>query len=222
MTDHADLKPVLEFLNGLQKNNNKPWFEEHRPAYEKAKAQFEDFIDEVIIGLGAVEDLTGITARDCVFRIYRDVRFSKDKSPYKMNMGASIGPGGKRSWRLSYYMHLEPHGASMVAGGLHAPDSAQLVRFRDAIARDSKPFKKVVNHKAFKEAFGEVSGEKLKTVPKGYDRDHPDIELLRMKEVVAVKRFPDAQVLKPGFSAQVVEAFTAMKPFLDYLNSVIH
>ena len=222
MKDRADLKPVLEFLSGLQKNNNKAWFEKNRPAYESAKEQFEDFIDEVIIGFGSVEDMRGITARDCVFRIYRDVRFSKDKSPYKMNMGASIGPGGKKSWRLSYYMHVEPHGASMVAGGLHAPDSAQLVKFRDAIDSDSKPFKKVVNHKAFKEAFGAVSGEKLKTVPKGYDRDHPDIELLRMKEVVALKQFTDAVVLSPNFSARVVEAFTAMKPFLDYLNSVIH
>jgi uncharacterized protein (TIGR02453 family) len=222
MNDGADLKPVLEFLKGLQKNNNKLWFDDNRPVYERAKARFEDFIDEVIIGLGSVEDLRGITARDCVYRIYSDVRFSKDRSPYKMNMGASIGPGGKRSWRLSYYMHLEPHGASMVAGGLHAPDSSQLVKFREAIDRDSKPFKKVVDHKAFKKTFGEVSGEKLKTVPKGYDRDHPDIELLRMKEVVAVKGFPDALVLSPSFSAQVVEAFTAMKPFLDYLNSVIH
>ncbi len=97
MNDHPDLKPVLDFLSGLQKNNNKPWFEAHRPAYENAKGQFEAFVDGLIAAFGPVEDLGGVTSKDCVMRIYRDIRFSKDKSPYKMNMAASIGPGGKKS-----------------------------------------------------------------------------------------------------------------------------
>ena len=221
MNDQRDLKPVLDFLGGLQKNNNKAWFEKNRPAYEKAKDHFEAFVDGLILGLGSVENLGGVTARDCVMRIYRDIRFSKDKSPYKTGMGASIGPGGKRSTRLTYFLHLEPPGASMIAGGLHDPDSAQITKFREAIDRDAAPFKKVVNNKAFKQYFGAVAGEKLKTVPKGYDRDHPEIELLRMKEVVAIQRLTDAAVLSPDFSAHAVDAFTAMKPFLDYLNSVI-
>jgi uncharacterized protein (TIGR02453 family) len=139
MSDHVDLKPVLDFLSGIQKNNNKAWFEKNRPAYEKARGQFEEFIDRLIISFGPVENLGGITAKDCVMRIYRDIRFSKDKSPYKVSMSASIGPGGKRSRRLTYYLHLEPHGASMIAGGLHEPDSAQLSRFREAIEHDAKP-----------------------------------------------------------------------------------
>jgi uncharacterized protein (TIGR02453 family) len=221
MNDHPDLKPVLDFLSGLQKNNNKTWFENNRPAYEKARERFEEFIDQLIIGFGPVEDLRGIAAKDCIMRIYRDIRFSKDKSPYKLSMSASIGPGGKRSARLTYYLHLEPPGASMIAGGLHDPDSSQITKFRDAIDRDARPFKKVVNKESFKRFFKAVQGEKLKTVPRGYARDHPDIELLRMKEVVAIQRLTDAQVLSPNFSAHVVDAFTAMKPFLDYLNSVI-
>ncbi len=221
MNDHADLKLVLDFLSAIQKNNNKPWFEQHRPAYENAKEQFEEFIDRLIIGFGSVEDLGGVTAKDCTMRIYRDIRFSKDKSPYKSSMSASIGPGGKRSMRLTYYLHLEPPGASMIAGGLHAPDSAQITKFREAIARDAKPFKKVVTNRAFVENFGTVQGEKLKTVPRGYDRDHPEIELLRMKEVVAIQRLTDGMVLSPNFSTRVITAFTAMKPFLDYLNSVL-
>jgi uncharacterized protein (TIGR02453 family) len=221
MNDPVDLKLVLDFLEGLQKNNNKPWFEEHRSSYERARVHYEAFIDQVIVGFGSVEDLGGITAKDCVMRIYRDLRFSKDKSPYKRSMAASIGPGGKRSTRLSYYLHIEPPDSSIIAGGLYAPDSSQIIKFREAVDRNPKPFKAVINNKVFKQTFGDIQGEKLKTVPKGYERDHPEIELLRMKEVVAIEHLTDAQVLSPKFGDHVVEAFTAMKPFLDYLNSVI-
>jgi uncharacterized protein (TIGR02453 family) len=221
MNEPADLKPVLDFLTGIQKNNNRPWFENNRPAYELAREQVELLINQVIAGFGTVEDLGGITAKDCVMRIYRDLRFSKDKSPYKRSMAASIGPGGRRSTRLAYYLHIEPPNASVIAGGLYAPDSARITRFREAIDRNAGPFKKVVNTAVFKQIFGTVQGEKLKTAPKGYDREHPEIELLCLKEVVAIQRLTDAQVLSPKFSAHVIQAFTAMKPFLDYLNSVI-
>ena len=217
----SDLKPVLTFLSNLQKNNNRPWFEENRPAYERAKARFEALVDELILRLGAIEDMRGVTAKDCVMRIYRDVRFSKDKSPYKMNMAASIGPGGRKSYRFQYYFHLEPHNESMIAGGLHEPESAQINKFRAAISRDPRKFKAIVADKTFKRYFGEIRGEKLKTAPQGYDRDHPEIELLRLKEVVAVHNLSDADVLSPGFPAHVVKACAAMKPLLDYLSSVV-
>ena len=110
------------FLRELAKNNNRPWFEQNRPAYERAKGLFEDFVDEMILGLGAIEDMHGVTAKDCVMRIFRDIRFSKDKTPYKTGMGASIGPGGKKSYRFHYYLHIQPGNASMVAGGLHEPE----------------------------------------------------------------------------------------------------
>ena len=221
MNDHTDLKLVLDFLKGLQKNNNKPWFEEHRSSYERARVHYEAFIDQVIVGFGSVEDLGGITAKDCVMRIYRDLRFSKDKSPYKRSMAASIGPGGKRSTRLSYYLHIEPPDASMIAGGLYSPDSSQIIKFRETVDRNSKPFKEVINNKVFKQTFGDIQGEKLKTAPKGYERDHPEIELLRLKQVIAIEHLTEAQVLSPKFGDHVIDSFTAMKPFLDYLNSVI-
>ncbi len=118
----SDLKPMFDFLSGLQKNNNKVWFEKNRSAYESPKESFEAFVDQLIFEFGKVEDLKGITAKECVMRIYRDVRFSKDKSPYKTNMSASIGAGGKKSLWLSYYLHLAPHNESMIAGGLHMPE----------------------------------------------------------------------------------------------------
>ena len=221
MASTTDLKPVLDFLGQLAKNNDRPWFEAHRPAYEQAKASFEEFVDELILRLGAIEDMRGVTAKDCVMRIYRDIRFSKDKSPYKTAMSASIGPGGKKAYRFQYYLHLEPHDASMVAGGLHEPESAQLNRFRTAIARDSRKFKAVVADPAFKRYFGEVGGERLKTVPQGYSRDHPEIDLLRMKEVVAVHHLSDEEVASARIADHVVKACTAMKPFLDYLGTVV-
>src|SRR5260370_38017761 len=104
MSAEMDLQPMFKFLSGLQKNNNRRWLEKNRASYESAKETFEAFVDELILGFGKVEDLKGVTAKDCVMRIYRDVRFSKDKSPYKTNMSASIGPGGKKSARLSYYL----------------------------------------------------------------------------------------------------------------------
>src|SRR6266542_6563940 len=114
-----DLKPVLDFLSALKGRNNKAWFEEHREAYEAARTHFENFVDQLISEYGEVEDLGGITAKDCIMRIYRDTRFSKDKSPYKTNMSATIAPGGKKSSSLGYYLHIQPHNETLIAGGLH-------------------------------------------------------------------------------------------------------
>ncbi len=227
MPSAPDLQPVLTFLTGLKANNNKPWFEAHRPAYEKAKAEFEDLVDQLILGLRAFEDLGPLTARDCVMRIYRDIRFSPNKSPYKYSLSADIVRGG-RSGRMSrapqslgYYIHLEPHNQSLIAGGLYMPETVQLNRFRAAIARHPRDFKFVINEPTFKRYFGEVEGEKLKTAPQGYDRSHPEIELLRLKQVTAVHHLTDQAVLAPNFPRHALKTFEALKPFLDYLNSVL-
>jgi uncharacterized protein (TIGR02453 family) len=219
MPANPDLKPVLAYLRSLKRNNERPWFEEHRPAYERARSLFEAFVEEIIRGIGGFENMQGVVAKDCIFRIHRDVRFSKDKSPYKTHMSASIGPGGRKHYRFHYYLHLEPGGRSMVAGGLHSPESAQLNRFRAAISRDARRFKSVVGEKSFRKYFGDVSGERLKKAPQGYDISHPEIELLRLKEVVAVHHLTDAEVLAPRFAAHAVKACAAMKPFLDYLRA---
>ena len=220
MSTDLDLHSILRFLAALAKNNNRPWFQAHRSDYERAKGIFEDLVEELVLRLGAIEDMHGVTAKDCVMRIYRDVRFSKDKSPYKRGFSASIGPGGRKSYRFHYYLHLEPHNESMIAGGLHEPESAQLNGFRTAISRDALKFKAVVSEKTFKRYFGEVEGERLKTAPQGYDRDHPEIDLLRLKGVVAIHRLMDKDVLAPHFANHAIKVCTAMKPFLDYLGSV--
>ncbi len=217
----VDLKPVFDFLSDLKQHNNKAWFEEHRAAYDTAKTHFENFIDQLISEYRRVEDLGGITAKDCTMRIYRDTRFSKDKSPYKINMSATIAPGGKKSASLGYHLHMQPYGETLIAGGLYMPTPEQLARFRMAIDQDAAPFRAITEDKEFKKYFGMLEGEKVKTVPQGYTRDHPEIELLRFKQVVVVHHSSDEMVLSPKFSTHVVKTFTAMKPFLDYLNAIL-
>src|SRR5215212_3171464 len=139
-----ELRPVLDFLSDLKRHNNKAWFEENRAAYEIAKTCFESFVDQLIGEYEKTEDLGGISAKDCIMRIYRDTRFSKDKSPYKTNMSATIAPGGKKSTSLGYHLHMQPHSETLIAGGLYMPTPEQLAKFRRAIAQDAAPFKAIL------------------------------------------------------------------------------
>ena len=216
-----DLRPVLDFLSRLKQHNNKAWFDENRAAYDIARARFESFVDQLISEYGGIEDLGGITAKDCVMRIYRDTRFSKDKSPYKTNLSATIAPGGKKSSSLGYHLHIQPHDETLIAGGLYMPTPEQLARFRMVIDQDAAPLKAIIKDKEFQKYFGTLEGEKVKTVPQGYTRDNPEIELLRFKQVVVVHRLSDEMVLSPTFSTHAIKTFTAMKPFLDYLNAIL-
>ena len=177
------LQPTLDFLLALQKHNNKPWFDAHRDAYQEAKQRFEEFVDAFIDEFRSIEDFADLSAKDCLFRINRDVRFSKDKSPYKPNMGASIALGGKHSIRAPYYIHLEPPDKSFLAGGVYMPTPDQLAAIRQAIDRDPEKLKAAITSRPFKKYFGTLSGEKLKTPPRGYASDHPEIELLKVQAI---------------------------------------
>ncbi len=216
-----NLEPILSFLDELSNNNNKPWFDAHRPAYETARKTFEQFIDGLIDEFRVPDDLQSLSARDCIARIYRDIRFSRDKSPYKTNLAANIAPGGWKATRLGYYISIGPQGQSMVAGGLHEPTPEQLERFRQAISQDAAAFKQLTHARAFVAAFGAVEGDRLKTAPKGYDRAHPEIELLRLKQITAVHQFTQPEVLDRDFAGRVVTICRAMKPFLGYLNGFV-
>ncbi|HUX37631.1 MAG TPA: DUF2461 domain-containing protein [Rectinemataceae bacterium] len=217
MDSQSERRAILSFLKDLRAHNDRDWFEAQRPRYEAARSTFLGLVGEIIASFGAVDELEGATPKDCVFRINRDVRFGKDKSPYKSTMSALIGPLGRKSGVRSYYFHLEP-GASMLAGGLHAPSPAQLGAFREAIAHDSKAFKRIVAAKDFKACFGELAGETLKTAPQGYAKDHPDIDLLRLKTILAIHPMDDDFVCSADLVAHSLEVFKAMKPFLLYLE----
>lgn len=215
------LQPTLDFLRALQIHNNKPWFDAHRDTYQEAKQRFEDFVDAFIDEFRSIEDFENLSAADCVFRIYRDVRFSKDKSPYKPNMGASIALGGKHSIRAPYYIHLEPLDKSLLAGGVYMPTPDQLAAIRRAIDRDPSRLKAAINNRPFKKYFGALSGEKLKTPPRGYEGDHPEIELLKYKQFITSHALTDKEVLSPRLVARTAEVFAALKPLLDFLNDAM-
>jgi len=216
-----NFRSTLNFLSELSEHNNKAWFDKNRDAYEDARDTFERFVDYLIDEFRTSDHLKDLSAKQCVMRINRDIRFSKDKSPYKTNLGATIAPGGKKTMQLGYHVSIGPHGHSLIAGGLYMPLPEQLNGFRRAIARDATGFKKITRAKAFIEQFGKIDGEKLKTAPQGYDRDHPEIELLQLKQVTAIHHFSDKEILSSQFPARSVEVCRAMRPFLNYLNEVM-
>jgi uncharacterized protein (TIGR02453 family) len=220
MKNSVDLAPVLAFLRKLEKNNNRPWFEDHRAEYETALARFEDFVAALITEISRFDDLGGVTPGECMFRIYRDVRFSKDKSPYKNAMGASIGPGGRKSMGFPYYLHVQPGSHSMLAGGWHTPSPEQFARWRAAVDKDASTVKKIIGRKEFAAAFGGMMGEKLARVPRGYPADHPEHELLRLKEMAVMHIVTDKDLLSSSVVQDSVAVYRTMKPFLDYLGSI--
>ncbi len=215
------LQPTLDFLSSLQKHNNKPWFDAHRAEYQTAKQRFEEFVDVFIDEFRSVEDFENLSAKDCLFRINRDVRFSKDKSPYKTNMGATIALGGKYSIRAPYYIHVEPPNRSFLAGGVYAPTPDQLAALRRHIDHDPAALRAVVADRGFKKHFGTLAGEQLKSPPRGYAADHPAIDLLKFKQFIVMHPRTDQEVLSSRFLAHTVDVFTALKPLLDWLNQAL-
>jgi uncharacterized protein (TIGR02453 family) len=212
-----NLSIALRFLDQLARNNRREWFEAHRADYEVARAAFESLVGELVAAFRRSDDLGGLAVRDCVARIHRDVRFSKDKSPYKTNLGAVVAPGGWRSSAHGYYIHLEPGGRSLLGGGLHSPSPLELERFRQAVAADPASFHRATHGKAFREIFGDVEGQRLKTAPRGWDPAHPQIETLRLKQVLALRWLTDEQMCSADLTAHLVRACKALRPFLDWL-----
>lgn len=215
---------TFQFLKDLNKNNNRDWFTANKPRYEKAKAEFEEFINALISQIAKFDkSIAGLNAKDCVFRIYRDVRFSKDKSPYKTHFGAHITAGGKKTEihsRAGYYIHIEPN-ASMLAGGAYMPPSEWMNAIRKEIHYNAKELKKVINGNDFKKYFGKIDGEKLSRPPKGYDPNHPEIELLKYKSMLAVHNLKEKQMLDKNFLSHSIKVFKALYPFDKFLNQAM-
>lgn len=214
------METTFSFLKKLEVNNNRDWFEKNKPAYLKAKEEFEIFVQEIINGIVKFDKRISpdLLAKDCTFRIYKDVRFSKDKTPYKNNMGASINPGGKKSLVAGYYFHLQPEG-SFLAGGVYMPEPEMLNAIRQEIDYNSVPLLKILKSASFKKYFKGLDEEgALKTAPKGYDKEHPLIDLLRNRHFIASHAFSNKQVLDKNSAKEIVAGFKAMHPFLEYLR----
>ena len=218
------MEKSISFLKKLKNNNNKDWFEKNKGVYLKAKEEFETYIDGILDEIRKFDKLisTDLKGKNCSFRIYKDVRFSKDKTPYKTNMGASMNPGGKKSLIAGYYLHLEP-GASFVAGGVYMPEPILLQAIRQEIDYNPKPLQKILQSPAFKKYFkGFDEADKLKTAPKGFDKESPQLELLKNKHFVVSYYIDDKTILDKKGKTTVVGAFKAMKELLDYLRQVNH
>jgi len=216
------LKIILTFLKAIAKNNNRDWFEKNKSKYLDAKKHFEDFLESLYKELLTFDDsLSGLNPRKQGFRIYRDVRFSKDKRPYKANMGAGFSAHGKMDQEPGYYVHIEP-GKSFVAGGIYMPDAEKLAKIRQEIDYNSNGFLKVINDKKFKKFFPSLDDfDKLKTAPKGYPKDHPHLDLLKNKSFVVSHRFTDADVTNRAFVKNVANACKTLKPLNDFLTEAI-
>ncbi|MGZ8557838.1 MAG: DUF2461 domain-containing protein [Chitinophagaceae bacterium] len=215
---------TIKFLKDLSKNNNKAWFDTHRKNYEDAKNDFAGFIQTVIDKHGKMDDgIAQLKAKDCVFRINRDVRFSKDKSPYKNNMGAYICKGGKKSVFGGYYFHCQP-GNSFVGGGLWMPMPAELSKVRQEIDYNFDSFKKITGSGKFKAVYGDLSEEAeymLSRVPKGYDADNPAANYLKRKSFVAMTPLKDPELTSKDLTKKILIAFSALQPLLKFINQSI-
>jgi uncharacterized protein (TIGR02453 family) len=212
-------KSSLNFLLQLKSNNNKPWFESNKSNYLKELNHIEIFADALLQELSQTDVLETASGKKSVYRIYRDIRFSKDKTPFKTFWGGSF-TRATASRRGGYYFHLE-QGNSFFAGGFWGPNATDLKRIRSEFDHDAKSFRNILNSKSFVGTFGTLQGEQLKTTPKGFGIDHEAIDLLRYKQFLIIKRFTDDEVVSPLFLEQALETCKNMRPFFDYMSEVL-
>jgi len=209
-------KRAFEFLKQIKENNNREWFSAHKSEYDSIVKENKIFFNRVYAELQNHDSLAGIH----IFRIYKDVRFSKDKAPYKINFGAGFSRT-KPMLRGGYYLHLEPN-KSFVGGGFWSPNNEDLFRIRKEFETDTTEIKKITSDKNFVKYFGELKGEDgVKTAPKGFDKNHPAINLIKKKQYVVMRSLSDAVVFSRDFQEEVIATFLAMRPFFDYMSEML-
>lgn len=216
-----NLKNINVFLGKLAKNNSREWMEENKPEYQKTRKIFEGLIQELITGIASFDEgIAGLQAKNSVFRLHRDTRFSNDKSPYKLNYGASMTKGGRKSPYGSYYIHIKP-GDNFIGGGMYMPEAEELKKIRQEIDYNADELLAIINDPGFKVVYGELRGDQLKTAPKGFPKDHEHIGLLRHKGFYFMQQFPDSDLEKPDFVQQAVAKYQLIFPFINFLNTAI-
>lgn len=209
------MKKTFEFLKQLQQNNNREWFAQHKVEYDVVVKENKAFFNQVYTELQEHDNLKGIH----IFRIYRDVRFSKDQTPYKTNFGVGYSRS-KPMLRGGYYIQIEP-GNSFVGGGFWGPDAKDLLRIRKEFENSTAEIEKITSDKTFVQYFKEIKGDSVKTAPRGFDKDHPAIDLIRKKQYVVMRKFTDKEVLSDDFQKEAVLTLLAMRPFFDYMSEVL-
>lgn len=214
-------KNILPFLIDVQFNNNRNWFQENKERYEVARSEFGNLVNKLITGLKAFDKSIVVTnSKDCMFRFYRDVRFSKNKEPYKTKFGAFIGKDKWKSGYAGYHIYLRPDN-SFLAGGILNPNPQILKKVRTGIYNDIDTFKKIINEPKFKQFFPEFYGEKLKNPPKGFSKNFADIDLLKHKSFVTTHPINNKLVTKKELINKVLDAYKILYPFNTFLNEIL-
>ena len=212
-------KVILSFLKELEKNNNRDWFHANKPMFEDAKVAFEEFINSLIPAIAKFdESVKMITAKESIFRIYRDVRFAKDKSPYKTNFGAFIAKGGKKNHGPGYYFHMEP-GNCMISGGIWMPSTDVMKKVRQEIYYNIKEFKSILEKKAFREYYSGIDDwDRQKLVPKEFPKDFQDIELLKNRSFTVSHPLSEKQLYSSDLFDYVIRGYKVMQPYNAFLG----
>lgn len=215
MKNAAITPETLSFLSALKAHNTRDWFEAHKPDFKKAQAQARDFFNAVTEALRTHDDIEGMK----LFRIYRDVRFSADKTPYNPHFAGSFRRAGARL-RGGYYLRIRP-GESFIAVGFWDPSPPDLLRIRKELELDAAAFRACLEAPDFKKAWGPLKGDAVRTAPKGFDKNHPDLDLIRHKQFIFTRDFADAEVLAPGFMQVVNDSYRAVRPWFDLMSEIL-
>ncbi len=208
-------KEAFAFIKTLTANNNRDWFNEHKDQYKILETGVKGFYQQLMEQMRLHDDIERLK----MFRIYRDVRFSKDKTPFKTHFAGSFSRAGDRL-RGGYYLRLKP-GETFIAAGFWEPNKEDLFRIRKELEMDATVFRKVIAEPAFRKTWGSITGEELKTAPKGFEKDHPDIDLIRKKQFIFVRNFTDAEVFSPDFHNVVNDSFKRIRPYFDLMSDIL-
>ncbi len=206
---------AFTFFKILEKNNNREWFNEHKPEFKAIEKEVKQFYNELLKKMQEHDLIDKLK----MFRIYRDVRFSKNKAPYKTHYGGSYNRV-KPKLRGGYYLHISP-GDSFIATGFWNPEKEDLLRIRKEFELDASEIRTILNNKKFNKIWGNFVGDELKTAPKGFNKEHENIDLIRKKQFIFIKKYTDKEVLSPGFMDEVNTAFKAVRPYFDYMSEVL-
>lgn len=210
---------TFNFLNDLRRKNNRDWFQRNKQRYLDAQQNMTGWVDELIALMNKHDQLQTKSGKDALYRIYNDVRFSADKTPYNPRFAGHL-KRVKPFLRGGYYFWIKP-GESRVGCGFTYPNPADLRRIREDIDFNYEDWRKLLSRKQIASAFGNITGDHVKTAPKGFSKDHPAIDLLRLKQFWFEKSFADSEVLAPDFSKKVNQTYKAIRPFFDYMTGVL-
>lgn len=215
------MEKVLEFLTDLSANNNREWYNANKKRYEESREKILFLTDVVINEIRKFDsEIPPLSPKDCVFRIFRDVRFSNDKRPYKTNFGAFIAKGGRKSMYAGYYFHIDPTG-SFAGGGVYMPQAEPLKAIRNYMAENGGEFLEIINNRNFKKIYPAMYDDKLKTVPKGFPKDHEYIELLKYKSFVFSSEITNSEISSDDLISKIVDSFRELHPVNRFLNEAL-